>query len=106
MLSSGSPHWLAAVTALAVAASSAMAQQPPAQRTADATKTQRIERPTERVVADSSAPAATGDGTNSKVEPGKIRWHSSLAVACDAAQKSGKPVLLFQMMGKLDDRFC
>jgi hypothetical protein len=43
---------------------------------------------------------------NPKVEPGKVRWHPSMADACAAAQKSGKPVLLFQMMGKLDDQFC
>jgi hypothetical protein len=43
---------------------------------------------------------------NPKVQPGSVRWHSSLAVACAAAKKSGKPVLVFQMMGKLDDQFC
>ena len=43
---------------------------------------------------------------NPKVEPGKVVWHASFADACEAARKSGKPVLLFQMMGKLDDRFC
>ena len=43
---------------------------------------------------------------NPKVEPGKVRWHRDFAAACKAAEKSGKPVLLFQMMGKLDDRFC
>lgn len=43
---------------------------------------------------------------NPKVEPGKVRWHQDLAAACAAAKKSGKPVLLFQMMGNLDERFC
>jgi hypothetical protein len=68
----------------------------------------RIERPTETVVADSApAPAKTGDGfVNPKVEPGKVKWHASFDAACQASAKSGKPVLLFQMMGKLDEQFC
>jgi hypothetical protein len=44
--------------------------------------------------------------TNPKVQPGKVNWHPSFASARQAAEKSGKPVLLFQMMGKLDDQFC
>ena len=43
---------------------------------------------------------------NPKVEPGKVRWHTDFAAACAAGRKSQKPVLLFQMMGNLDDRFC
>ena len=43
---------------------------------------------------------------NPKVPPGKVKWHSDLAAASTAAKKSGKPVLLFHMMGKLDDLFC
>jgi len=43
---------------------------------------------------------------NPKVQPGKVPWHDSFAAACAASAKSGKPVLLFQMMGKLDDQFC
>ena len=35
------------------------------------------------------------------VEPGKVRWHASFADAQAAAQRSGKPVLLFRMMGKI-----
>lgn len=41
-----------------------------------------------------------------KVEPGKVRWHKAIQTAMDASRQSGKPVLLFQMMGRLDDRFC
>jgi hypothetical protein len=36
----------------------------------------------------------------------EIRWHVSFEQACAASQMSGKPVLLFQMMGKLTDEFC
>jgi hypothetical protein len=50
---------------------------------------------------------ATRDGfVNPKVEPGKVNWHRDFDAACKAAAKTGKPVLLFQMMGKLDDQFC
>jgi len=61
--------------------------------------------------APAAAPPAETEETaetfvNPKVEPGKVRWHADFAAACAAAEQSGKPVLLFQMMGKLDDRFC
>jgi hypothetical protein len=59
-----------------------------------------IEQPTERLLA-----TATGF-VNPKVEPGKVKWHADFATARAASAKSGKPVLLFQMMGKLDDQFC
>ncbi len=67
-----------------------------------------IERPTKIVVAATApAPAKTGDGfVNPKVEPGKVKWHATFDEACQASAKSGKPVLLFQMMGKLDEQFC
>ena len=67
-----------------------------------------IERPTQTVVAHSApAPAKTGDGfVNPKVAPGKVKWHATFDEACQASAKSGKPVLLFQMMGKLDEKFC
>jgi hypothetical protein len=41
-----------------------------------------------------------------KVAPGKVHWHRAIQTAMDASKQSGKPVLLFQMMGHLDDRFC
>jgi hypothetical protein len=67
-----------------------------------------IETPTERVVADRSGgvPAGGEPFVNPKVQPGKVRWHADFAAACKAATKSGKPVLLFQMMGRLDEKFC
>ena len=36
----------------------------------------------------------------------KVRWHESFAAAVNAAKASGRPVLLFQLLGKLDDEFC
>jgi hypothetical protein len=78
------------------------AVQPPAPRY-DGPKSAAIEPPT---IAAVRASAAAGKFVNPKVLPGKVRWHNSFAAACAASAKSGKPVLLFQMMGKLDDEFC
>jgi hypothetical protein len=65
----------------------------------------RIERPVKKVVA-STTPATDEKFVNPKVEPGKVKWHKDFATACAAARKSGKPVLLFEMMGRLDQKFC
>jgi hypothetical protein len=35
-----------------------------------------------------------------------VTWHPDFATACAASAKSKKPVLLFHMMGKLDEQFC
>jgi hypothetical protein len=71
-----------------------------APRRADPTKS-LVEGPVE-AAASRTAPAPTSP----KVAPGLVRWHPDLATAQAAAKSSGKPVLLFQMMGRLDDRFC
>lgn len=64
-----------------------------------------IEAPTKTVLAAASAPA--GDKfVNPKVAPGLVKWQPTFAAACEASRRSGKPVLLFQMMGKLDEQFC
>jgi hypothetical protein len=46
------------------------------------------------------------DAENPRVAPGLVKWHASFADAQAAARKSGKPVLLFHMMGQLDRQFC
>jgi hypothetical protein len=82
-------------------------EEKPAPRPRDVGKG-AIERPVKNVVA-RTLPEGTSASTpaaNPKVEPGKIRWHPSFDAACKAARSSGKPVLLFHMMGKLDDQFC
>jgi hypothetical protein len=61
-----------------------------------------IELPTEQVLAVATGPA----NPFPKVEAGFVCWHRDFAAACEAAKKSKKPVLLFQLMGKLDDQFC
>ncbi|MFK7767520.1 MAG: hypothetical protein AB8B55_09895 [Mariniblastus sp.] len=45
------------------------------------------------------------DTGNPKVEPGKVNWHKDFESACLASQASGKPVLHFQLLGQLDQRF-
>ena len=62
-----------------------------------------VENPTKTVLRDHFA---AGEFVNPGVEPGRVRWHPTFAAACAAARLSKKPVLLFQMMGKLDDQFC
>jgi hypothetical protein len=37
---------------------------------------------------------------------GRVAWHASFEAALAAAQRSKKPVLLFQLLGRLDDEFC
>jgi hypothetical protein len=56
-------------------------------------------------VALAQSPAKPAEA-NPKVEPGKVRWHPDVDTACKASQKTGKPVFIFYMMGKLDDQFC
>lgn len=51
-------------------------------------------------------PPVKTEFVNPKVEPGKVKWHKNLEEARAASLKSKKPVLIFQMMGKLDDQFC
>ena len=62
-----------------------------------------VERPIEtalRAAEASEAPASR------KVAPGLVRWHGDFDTACAAARRSGKPVLLFQLLGRLDDELC
>lgn len=43
---------------------------------------------------------------NPPARPGRVRWHDDFAAACTAARGSGKPVFLFHMLGRLDEKFC
>jgi hypothetical protein len=73
----------------------------------DLIKIGKIEKAAETVVAKASSTVpADSNFVNPRVRPGLVKWRPSLKAACQAAQKSGKPVLLFQMMGKFDDQFC
>jgi hypothetical protein len=90
-----------ALLAGALAGALARAQQPAKAAAVDLRKA-AIEAPAKAVAA-KSRPAALA---NPKVAPGRVRWHADFAAAQAAAQKTGKPVLLFHLMGKLDDQFC
>ncbi len=105
---------LLAFTSLALMAAGQSSQAPspqsagpaqPAPRQARAADVGKgvAEAPAKRMVAN-TAPAR--EVVNPKVPPGLVRWHENFQTACDAARKSGKPVLLFHMMGKLEDQFC
>jgi hypothetical protein len=63
-----------------------------------------IESPTKRLIVAKSAAAAKAF-VNPKVKAGLVRWHDTFAAACTASAKTKKPVLLFHLMGKLDDQF-
>lgn len=66
-------------------------------------------------VPDTPVPAAedagddpAGDSSsehNPRVLPGLVEWHATFDDACAAARESGRPVLLFQLMGNLNQRF-
>ncbi|HJZ57689.1 MAG TPA: hypothetical protein VKE74_22165 [Gemmataceae bacterium] len=72
----------------------------------DVSKRKVIEPKVAKVVADTGPAApANSDPDNPTVEPGKVKWHKTFEEAKAAAGKSGKPVLLFQMMGRLDQQF-
>ena len=73
----------------------------------DISKEGVIEPPTAGIVKN-SATVESKDTTfvNPKVEPGAVKWHATLDDACKASAQSGKPVLLFQLMGNLDEKFC
>ena len=43
---------------------------------------------------------------NPRVVPGLVKWHASVSDAKAASEKSGRPVLVFHMMGRLDKQFC
>ncbi len=53
-----------------------------------------------------NVPAEASGQIQKKVKPGLVNWHDDFDSACKASAQSGKPVLLFQMLGRLDDKFC
>ncbi len=57
----------------------------------------RVEQPIkDRLAAVEEAPG----------EASAVRWHGSLDEAIRAARESGRPILHFQLLGRLDDEFC
>ncbi len=45
-------------------------------------------------------------GADDSVVPGWVQWHADLEEAKASAAISGKPVLVFQLLGRLDERLC
>ena len=60
------------------------------------------ELPALRAAASSRSVA---DGTD-RVAPGRVSWHADRAAAERASRVSGKPVMVFQLLGNLDEEFC
>ncbi len=58
------------------------------------------------IAADAAPVVRAAKDANPAIAPGRVAWHPSFAAAQDAAKASGKPVLLFHMMGRLDRQFC
>jgi hypothetical protein len=87
------------VLALAATAAVAAAEDPPPQRL-DVGKS-LIEAPVESAVR-----SRTLDPLELKARPGLVRWHAGLVDALAAAKVSRRPVLVFQLLGNLDQEFC
>lgn len=43
---------------------------------------------------------------NPSVAPGLVSWHANRQAASAASARSGRPVLVFQLLGRLDEEFC
>ena len=88
---------------------------PEPRETNDETK-MRIERPLEEVLETTSASvhdgrieasrsAAADKPANPRVRPGLVQWAKDFDTAVENGRRNGKPVLLFQLLGQLDQRF-
>ena len=106
---------LAMLLTLVVSPASGDGQPPPMRH--DITPKGHVEATAKTILANTAGlsvgtPAVTNvnaivpPSDNPKVQPGLVRWHRTMADACAAAKRTGKPVLLFQLMGNLDERFC
>jgi len=75
------------------------------------TKGRRIEPPVVRVLSgpqtvETERHSQVLKVENPKVAPGAVTWKKDFAAACEAAKVSGKAVLVFQLLGRLDNEFC
>ena len=99
--------YLSAFCAAALTSPHVLAQPPaPVKPPMDRGKL-KIELAPKKLIAEAApAPRPVLIGAeNPWVEPGKVKWHESFEAAKKTAATSGKPVLLFQMMGRLDQQF-
>ena len=58
-----------------------------------------------RLMRAAATTESESDEANPTVKPGLVDWHQDFESACEASKESGKPVLLFQLLGQLDQRF-
>jgi hypothetical protein len=63
-----------------------------------------VSQPT--TISTASTDSSPAPDSNPTVTPGLVKWHPTLPAAQAAARQSGKPVLVFHMMGQLDKQFC
>ena len=56
--------------------------------------------------AQPDAAAVPAMPANPRAAPGLVRWHESVGAAQAAARASGRPLLVFQLLGRLDDELC
>ncbi len=80
-----------ALGALVLAACAAVAQE----------QTKPEEKP-----MSTTANAPVTSTTTTTVAPGGVKWRASFEDAVAAARAASKPVLHFQLLGKLDQEFC
>ena len=62
--------------------------------------------PPEEAAPKAAEPRETAVPANPRAAPGLVRWHESVDAAQAAARVSGRPLLVFQLLGRLDDEFC
>jgi hypothetical protein len=62
--------------------------------------------PPEEAAPKAAEPGGAAVPANPRTAPGLVRWHESVGAAQAAARASGKPLLVFQLLGRLDDELC
>jgi len=84
-------------------------EAPVPERSVEDVAKEKAEAPIETLVLQerSQSPGMTPaeNAENPKVAPGKVNWHDDFRAAKKASRRSGKPVLHFQLLGQLDQRF-
>lgn len=70
-----------------------------------------IEAPLKRLISSASSTNSAssyllGAAMEKKVVPGLVSWTGDMELAKGKAKALGKPILVFQMMGRLDEEFC
>lgn len=101
---------------LSVAGSAAFAQQPPRPEESRWSagipgSKMAIETPLKRIISKESfaVPQQSSDLKASQdraVQAGLVAWSASVESAYSRSRVTGKPVLVFQLMGRLDEEFC